>query len=331
MANGHLQTYLGIKWPRRYAPYRATQHRVLLDDGDQLVMHEDAAAGSPAEAPIVLLIHGLGGCYQSTYMRRMTEKLTERHYRVFRLDMRGCGAGERLAKLPNHCGRSNDLATALNQIAELYPNANTSIVAFSMSGTIAMNMLAEAGELRVGNLQRTLAICSPIDLAKCEWHFRKGMGRRYDKFFVSLQWQQFVARWKHFPEVAPPEPIPCPPRLRELDDKLLAPMCGFASAEVYYAQASPGPKLASVRQPLTIFTSEDDPVVPVGPLMEANISSAIEVITTPRGGHLGFLAARNDDADFRWLDWRIIDWLEQDIQAKAPTPHFREVAETVQR
>ena len=51
--------------------------------------------------------------------------------------------------------------------------------------------------------------------------------------------------------------------------------------------------------------------MPVGPLWEAAKSPWIETVAVPRGGHLGFLAARNGDADFRWLDWRILDWLRE--------------------
>ena len=311
IVNSHAQTILGIRWPREYAPYQAKQHQIVLDDGDRLVLHEDQpvqAEEGPRES--VLLIHGLGGCHQSTYMCRMTEKLVERGYRVFRLDMRGCGAGEGLAKLPTHSGRSDDIAAALYFMAELHPESPASAVGFSLGGTQTLNMLAEAGETRIGNLQRSLVICPPLQLVEVEQHFRTLLGKRYDNFFVKLLWKQILDRWQLFPELAPASIPRQPRRLREIDEMVIAPSGGFKNAEDYYLKTSPGPKLASIRQPVTIFSSEDDPVVPVRPLLELPISSSVEVITTPRGGHLGFLAGRNDDPDRRWLDWRIIDWLE---------------------
>ncbi len=314
IANGHAQTILGIHWPRPAQPYQARQHKIQVDDGDQLVIHEDCAAEATDSSPIVLLVHGLGGCHLSTYMCRMVERLVARGYRVFRKDMRGCGAGESLARLPTHCGRYADVASALHFIAELYPEASTDLVAFSMGGTQTLNMLAEAGDMRVGNLERSLVICPPVDLAAVERHFHTFFGTRYDKFFVNILWKQTLARWQCFPEMAPEVMPRRPRRLREIDELVIAPSGGFRSADHYYQEASPGPKLKAIRHPVTIFSSEDDPIVPVDSLLTFPHSSAVDIITTPHGGHLGFLAARNGDEDFRWLDWRILDWLQHQPQ-----------------
>ena len=312
MANRHVQTVLGVHLPRRYATEQAIQHCVTLGDGDQIVLHEDRPLQSADDQHCVLLIHGLAGCYLSTYMRRMAEKLVGKGNRVFRMDMRDCGAGAGLARRPSHCGRSSDVASALHAIAELYPDASTSIVAYSMGGTITANMLAEAGEIRIANLDRSFVICPPIDLEHVERHFRTSWGRIYDKILVRNIWSQLLARWKRFPDIAPSNIPERPNRLRDFDDMITAPSGGFTSAEDYYRKASPGPKLASIRQPLTIFFSEDDPVVPMGPLLDFPRSSSVQVITTRHGGHLGFLAKRGTDSDVRWLDWRILEWLQQD-------------------
>jgi len=311
LTSGHLQSFVGIRLPRRDTPYQALRHQVPLDDGDQLVLHEDQPKHVGDKQPVVLLIHGLAGCYLSTYMCRMTDRLLARGYRVFRMDMRGCGAGQGLAKLPVHCGRSADVATALHYIADLYPNALTNLVGFSMGGTLTLNMLAESGEIRVGNLERALVICPPIDLMATERGFRTFRGRPYDRFFVRLLWKQILARWQRFPEMAPATIPLRPRRLCDIDELVIAPSAGFASAEDYYRQTAPGPKLPSIRQPVTILTSEDDPIIPFAPLDEYPRSSSVETITTSQGGHLGFLARRGDDPDLRWLDWRILDWLEE--------------------
>lgn len=311
VTNGHLQSVVGIHWPTGTRPYQAKPHAVTLDDGDQIVLHEDAPQVCDDDAPIVLLSHGLGGSHLSSYMCRMADKLVERGYRVFRKDMRGCGAGESTAKLPVHCGRWADLAASLHYIAELYPGATTQLVAFSMSGTLALNMLAEVGEMRVGTLERSLVVSPPIDLAHTEKHFRTFWGRKYDKFFVKLIWSQVLRRWKHFPELAPEDIPKQPKKLRHIDELVIAPSGGFRSAEEYYAKASPLPKMRSIKQPVTIIFSEDDPVVPIEPLLDSLHNPVLDTVITKHGGHLGYLAGRHDDPDFRWLDWRIIDWLEE--------------------
>lgn len=311
MANRHTQTALGIHWPRRDSPYCAVQHFVDLEDGDQIVLHEDQPVGGHPAAPIVLIIHGLTGCYLSGYMCRLADKLSARGYRVVRMDMRGCGWGEAYAKLPNHCGRSSDLAAVLYYLTEQFPEAGITTIGYSMGGTIVLNLLAEAGEMRVGNLEHSFVICPPIDLVGVEQHFGSFWGRPYDRVFVKNIWNQVLRRWKLYPELAPSLIPRRPRRLRDIDETVLAPACNFKSAEDYYLTTSPGPKLKSICQPVTILSSEDDPVVPVDFLLSYPHSSAVEVITTKFGGHLGFLGKPNGDPDFRWLDWRIIEWIEQ--------------------
>ncbi|MEM8943610.1 MAG: alpha/beta fold hydrolase [Planctomycetota bacterium] len=316
--NGHLQSIVGIHWPTGAPPYQAKQHVVALDDGDQIVLHEDAPADLAENAPMVLLVHGLGGCHLSSYMCRMADKLTQRGYRAIRMDMRGCGAGESIARKPAHCGLTNDFASSLHYLAEIYPDAEVSLVGFSMSGTVTLNMLAEAGEMRVGNLQRSMAINSPIDLAHVESYFNSFWGSKYNRFFVKLIWSQLLRRWDQFSDIAP-SPIPKrPKRLRDIDEAVVAPAGGYTSAADYYEKASPVCKLQSIKQPVTIVFAEDDPVVPIGPLLEAPRSSSVEVVTTKHGGHLGFLASRSEDPDFRWLDWRILDWLQEGCPSASP-------------
>ena len=50
-------------------------------------------------------------------------------------------------------------------------------VGYSMGGTLALNMLAEAGHTRIGNLERTLAICPPIDLFSVQQQLETRLGR----------------------------------------------------------------------------------------------------------------------------------------------------------
>ncbi len=318
LANSHLQTVMGIHWPRRVAPYAATQHRVTLDDGDTIVLHEDNPADANDATPSVLLIHGLSGSFESTYMTRMAEKLTAHGYRVFRADMRGCGAGQGIARMPAHCGLFSDVASAVYTIGELYSDSPVSIVGYSLGGTLVLNMLAEVGEMRVGNLEKSLVVCPPIDLFSCERNFRTYLGRKYDKFFVKQIWQQVVDRWQKFPDLAPKSIPRCPPKLRDIDEIVIAPSGGFCSAEDYYKQTQPGPKLALIRQRVTIVFSKDDPIVPCKSLFDYPHSDSVETIITSHGGHLGFLGVRKFlgmrglDGDFRWLDWRILEWLDGD-------------------
>jgi predicted alpha/beta-fold hydrolase len=316
LRNGHLQTVAAVYLPWKHAPYGAKVHFVAVDDvppeqgGDQIALHEDCPPGWTADKPVVLMVHGLAGCYRSEYMGRMTARLTQRDYCVFRMDMRGCGAGEGIARLPTHCGRSGDVVAAVRFIAELYPESPVYVIGFSLGGCLTLNMLAEAGETPVGNVKRSLAICPPVDLFAVERRFDSPGGRPYDKFFCKKLWKQITDRWRRFPEAAPTVMPRQPRRLRQLDELVTAPTGGFLSADDYYAKTQPGPKLHRISQPVLIVAANDDPVVPTTPLFEYEHGPGVQTAVVPGGGHLGFIARANGDPDNRWLDWRIIEWIE---------------------
>jgi uncharacterized protein len=316
LRNGHLQTVAAVYLPRRHAPYRAKLHQVPVEGvspelgDDQIVLHEDRPLTWEAGGPVVLMVHGLGGCYTSAYMCRMAERLTARGYCVFRMDMRGCGAGEGLARLPTHCGRSGDVAAAIHFIAALYPTAPVFGIGFSLGGCLLLNLLAEAGAAPVANLKRSMAVCPPVDLFAVERRFDSPGGRPYDRFFVKKLWKQITDRWQRFPEIAPAVIPRQPKRLRQIDETIIAPSGGFSSADEYYSATQPGPKLAAISQPVLIIAAEDDPVVPTAPLFQYEHGAGVQTAVVPRGGHLGFIARANGDPDKRWLDWRIIEWIE---------------------
>ena len=257
----------------------------------------------------VVLVHGLCGCHASSYMLRLMSRLVARDVRVFRMDLRGCGAGEGLARHPTHCRRVEDIAAVLNFVAKLGPRSRTCLVGFSLGGAITLNLLGDAGATTVGNLDAAVAVCPPIDLVDVEGRLSSWIGRPYNRFFARNLWRQLV-RKHHLMGDALGHHLPSPLRwLQQYDEQVTAPLGGFESAQHYYRGASPGRGLSGVGVPTLIIAAADDPIIPVEPLWRTERSDHVELLVTSRGGHLGYVGRRNQDPDRRWLDWRIIDWL----------------------
>src|SRR6185369_10360703 len=146
---GHLQTIAGAYLPHGLK-FGAKTHQVSLADGDCLALHEDDLGDSlspehPTPSPTVILLHGLAGSHQSGYMLRASAKLRAQGISVFRLDLRGCGAGISLARHPLHAGRSEDAAAALDYVHRLCPNAPIHLIGFSMGANIILKLAGELG------------------------------------------------------------------------------------------------------------------------------------------------------------------------------------------
>ncbi|MBI2824926.1 MAG: alpha/beta fold hydrolase [Planctomycetia bacterium] len=306
---GHAQTLAGVFFPGQLAAYRARTHRVPLADGDQIVVHDDCPDRWQPADPVALLMHGLGGCHQSVYMRRVAEKLSHRGVRAFRMDLRGCGAGVELARLPYHSGRSDDAAAVLGFLAALCPGSPVALVGFSLGGNIALKLVGECGAEPPGHLRSVVTVCPPVDLAASSRRIGQGTSRVYDRYFAELLRRQLENRERRAPHAKTVGFDRRPRRLREIDDWFTAPVCGFGTADNYYHQCSSARFVADIRLPALVVAAADDPLVPVAALRAAAWSASTVLHVTGHGGHLGFIGARSADPDRRWMDWRIVDWV----------------------
>lgn len=309
LRSAHAQTLAGVYLPMPKLPYRADRHIVDLDDGDQLVLHDDRPEGWQNGDRACLLIHGLAGCYESGYMQRISHKLGARGVRAFRMDLRGCGAGEGLARLPYHSGRSEDARAALEFIGQIAPDSPVTLVGFSLGGNISLKLAGEMGDRPCAHWDSVMAVCPPVDLAACSRQIQKRPNTLYDRYFVARLVQQLESRRSFLP----PEharPFERPPRtLWDFDNQFTAVVCQFGTADDYYARASSLPLLANIRRPTLILAAADDPMIPPIALQTAPLPPAVRLCMTARGGHLGFVGRSGVDADRRWMDWRVVDWV----------------------
>jgi hypothetical protein len=309
LRSGNLQTLASVYFPGSLVEYQARQHHVLLDDDDRLVLHDDCPAEWAAGDPATLLMHGLGGCHQSVYMRRTAAKLCEHGVRVFRMDLRGCGAGVELARLPYHSGRSADAAAALRYVAEQCPGSSVTLVGYSLGGNIALKLAGESAGSPPDNLCRVMAVCPPSDLSACSAWIGRLRNRGYDRYFAKLLGKQLLDRKARAPQAVSVDFARRPRQLREIDDWFTAPVCGFGTAENYYRQSSSAPLLPDIRVPTLIVAAADDPLVPRQMFEALRLSPTTTLRVTRHGGHLGFIGTAGSDPDRRWLDWRVVDWV----------------------
>lgn len=303
---GHLQTIVGCYLPCHVDLRGTRQHYVGLPDGDAIALHDDGPHNADS---VALLVHGLGGCAQSGYMLRCSAKLRARGVRVFRMDLRGCGAGLALARQTLHAGRSEDAAAAFGYVSDQCPGAAVHLVGFSMGANIILKLVGELGEGAPPHLASVVAVSPPIDLVACSRSIQRGFGRFYDRRFVRSLVRQVCRRSEIVADAVTRPLDPRPRRLLDFDRQFTAPLSGFADVNDYYTRASSGPLLANITRPTLIIAAASDPIVPIEPFERASYSATTQLVVTPCGGHLGFVGASGDDLDRRWLDWRVVEWV----------------------
>lgn len=290
------------------------RHSVALDDGDVVIIHDDCPQGWRPGDQVALLNHGLIGSHQSPLLVRLTAKLTARGLRVFRWDMRGCGAGEGLARFPYHAGCSHDLSQVIAAVVGICSPIGSNhrsflnLVGVSLSGNILLKYLGEHPERVPHEVRRAVAVNPPIDLSSSLTVMKRSLAGWYDRHFASKLFDGLVQRRRQCPTAPMPAVWQRPKGLKEFDDWYTAPISGYGTADNYYRTCSAAQFLSNIRIPTSIITSCDDPIVPVSIFQETSRwSSQIQLAITSGGGHVGYFARKGLDPDEFWLDWRIID------------------------
>jgi uncharacterized protein len=215
-----------------------------------------------------------------------------------------------LARHPLHAGRSEDAAAVLAHIMELCPDSPIHVAGFSMGANIVLKMAGEFGTLAPANLASILAVAPPIDLMECSKNVQHPRNRIYDRSFLYGLLRHVRRRMKAVPNAHSRPLSPKPRRLIDFDNTFTAPLSGFVDAHDYYTRASSAPLLKHIAVPTLILTAASDPIIPVTSFERASYAPNTQVVITPCGGHLGFIARRGIDPDSRWLDWRVVEWIE---------------------
>lgn len=310
LSSPHAQTAWATLFPSLLPLAGTTERRLRLDDGDLVVLHDNCPQNWRRSDHVVLMLHGLGGSHRSGYMVRLAARLQQRGVRAFRMDHRGCGAGNSLAKHPYHAGRIEDLAAAVNMVERLCPGSPISLVGFSLSGNLLLRYLGESVASLPLSLFRAVAVCPPIDLQHCSSMLSASrMGQRYDLYFAKRLVRQLSnsTQWR---EDVPLASVRRPPRrLYDFDELYTAPASGFESADHYYDRASSRSVISQIRVHTTILASKDDPVVSTQAFRGVEFPPNVTMCLTQHGGHLGFVGRSGVDPDRRWMDWRLLEWL----------------------
>lgn len=310
LRGGHRQTIAGAYIKGHSRLYRATQHQVDLGDGDRIVLHDDCPANWQPHDRVALMLHGVSGCHGSPYMVRIAGKLNDIGIRTIRMDMRGCGAGAKLAQHPGHAGRSEDARAAALKIHELCPDAPLTIMGFSMGGNLTLKLAGEVSSRPLGNLDSIIAVAPPIDLVVCGQNIDEGWNRIYSRNFSRRLVRFIHERRELMPRLADLSLKPTPTSIVDFDNRFTAPLSGFRDVTDYYTQSSAMPRMNDIALPTLILTAEDDPVIPVEMFHRADLSASTWLLLTETGGHVAHIArSKGTDPDRWWMDWRVVDWI----------------------
>jgi predicted alpha/beta-fold hydrolase len=277
--------------------------RLELPDGDFLDL--DWTAGE--RGPIALVLHGLEGSSASHYASGLLAAIVRQGWRGVVMHFRGCGGQpNRLAR--SYCaGDTADIGHVVDWLHWREPAAPLAAVGYSLGGNALLKWL---GKTDIDPpLHAAVAVSVPFLLDTCARRLGRGFSRLY-QFHLLRELRCSYRQKFHYRSDGPV-------RLDELaalqdfyafDDRITAPLHGYAGVHDYYARASCRPYLQRIRIPTLILHALDDPfMLPDAVPAAAELAASVHLELSHHGGHVGFVAGR-------W-PWRAEYWLERRIPA----------------
>jgi predicted alpha/beta-fold hydrolase len=265
---------------------------------------------SRADAPLLLLLHGLEGSSEAHYMRGMADKAYRRGFNVVRLNQRNCGGTEALTPTLYHSGLTGDPLTVLRDLIDRDGIRSAAVAGYSLGGNLALKLAGELGTTAPPELRAVCAVSPTIDLERCVLALERRSNLAYQWNFMRGLRARLRRKAALFPGRYDVRGLSAVRTVREFDDKYTAPHFGFAGASDYYHRASAMRVIDRIAVPALVITAADDPFVPPEPFMDPGVTGNpnITVRISPHGGHCGFLAAGPDGEDAYWAEHTVVSF-----------------------
>ena len=291
-------------------------HELHLDEQGRAVLYEIEAKDQTK--PIIVLAHGMGGCSESGYMKRISTKLWMRGYGVFLINHRGSGPGMGLSSRLWNGGASDDLAKMIDFVIQCNPGKFLVPIGFSLSGNILLKYLGE-GQIIPSKILGALAVNPPVDLRISSAIIsRKWSCAVFNQYYMKLIRNQAIAITKQFPDAL--SPLKNLKTIWDFDVSYTAPSGGFKDVDDYYDSCSSMHYLKGIEISTSILCAEDDPFVPCKIFDQVEMSERVTLHKPKKGGHMGYIARHvTPHGDRRWMDYAILEWIrELCMQEKTP-------------
>ncbi len=289
LAGGHAQTIWPYFLRRPHVSMR--RERVDTPDGDFWLFDWLDAPVSNADAPLVVLFHGLEGSSASHYARALFARLAALGWRGVVPHFRGCADAPNRLPRAYHSGDFEEVAAMLDAVRARAPrDVPVWACGVSLGGSALLNWLGRAGMGARAIVARAAAVSAPIDLMAAGQAIDRGLNRLYASHFLHTLKPKALSMAQRFPGRIDASAVARVRSMWAFDDVVTSRLHGFADTADYWTRASCKPWLASIRVPTLVLNARNDPFVPGESLPgPADVADHVVLEQPAQGGHVGFM------------------------------------------
>ncbi|XP_041660387.1 phospholipase ABHD3-like isoform X1 [Cheilinus undulatus] len=240
--------------------------------------------------PTVLILPGLTGNSQQSYVLHAIRQATCRGYRCVVFNNRGVGGEELLTPVTYCAANTSDLERVVQHVKGLYPHAPVLGAGVSLGGMLLLNYL---GRMRTeSGMVAGLTISVPWDAHKSSASMEEPLNwLLFNKYLTNGLCRAVTRHRKILEKVVDVDYVLKARTIREFDERFTSLLFGYKSCSEYYHDASPDRKLPNTAVPILCLNAADDPFSPQNafPLTIVQSLPNVALLLTAHGGHIAFL------------------------------------------
>ncbi|XWS61532.1 hypothetical protein CRYUN_Cryun07bG0133300 [Craigia yunnanensis] len=250
--NRHVETIFAAVF--RFVPHvRLRRECLRVKDGGSVAL--DWISGDelplPPDSPILILMPGLTGGSQDSYVRYMLTKAKSKGWRVVVFNSRGCGHSPVTTPQFYSASFVGDTCEVVEHVGARYPEANLYAAGWSLGANILVRYLGH--ESHTCPLFGAVSLCNPFNLVIADEELHKGFNNVYDKALARSICKIFKNHALLFEDIGGEFNIPLASNgksVRDFDEGLTRVSFGFKSVDEYYSNCGSCDSIKHVQIPL---------------------------------------------------------------------------------
>ncbi len=279
--------------------------------------------------PVLVVLHGLTGGSHEAYVRRLVDWAHRQYgWRAAVINYRGCNGVPLTTPQSYSAGWTDDVRAVVKHVHDSLPDAPLCIAGFSLGANITVKYVGEEGRSGVDcPVVAACAVGSPFNCIETDRHMnRRSWVQQVYNTRLAANIKKVVAShhalWQTLAGGRADEPqssrlwlecrvktpigsaevclkdVMAATTVRHVDEQLTRRVFGFASVDDYYRAASCDQWLCHVKVPLLCLSAMDDPICVSSalPFDQCVSNSNVALVTTEKGGHLGWFQAQQDSS-----------------------------------
>ena len=284
--NGHFSTIYSARL-RGKPELHQERERITLPDSDFIDL--DLSISSRGNRKIAILLHGLEGNAQRTYIKGQGRVLFENGWDICAVNYRGCSGEDNKFYYSYNAGATSDLHTIVLHLLEQDRYKQVAIIGFSLGGNLLLKYLGEGNEIPKA-VTHAVAVSSPLSLKGSLERLIEPQNWVYRTTFLRYLKKKYRIKMPRYPDKMSKEELKMIKTLLDFDHLYTAKAHGYKDAWDYYAQNSALQFLPDIETKTLILNAINDTFLSEDcyPVEIAQHSNLLFLESPAHGGHVGF-------------------------------------------